>query len=60
MYACDFTCHSHLQVEFKWEKTIMILESAAEIARNEKKNAYQRAKTCQDELRDARRKLDDA
>ena len=50
----------HLQVEFKWEKIITILESAADIARSEKENAYQRAKSFQFELRNVRRKLVDA
>ena len=44
----------HLQVEFKWEKILMILESAADIAGIEKANAYKRAKTCQDNLREMR------
>ena len=44
----------HLQVEFKWEKILKILESAADIAGIEKANAYKRAKTCQDNLRQKR------
>ncbi len=44
----------HLQVEFKWEKNLKILESAANIARTEKANAYKHAKTCQDKLREKR------
>ena len=44
----------HLQVEFKWEKILKILESAADIAGIEKANAYKRAKTCQDNLREKR------
>ena len=44
----------HLQVEFKWEKILKILESAADIAGIEKANAYTRAKTCQDNLREKR------
>lgn len=44
----------HLQVEFKWEKILKILESAANIARTEKANAYKHAKTCQDKLREKR------
>ena len=44
----------HLQVEFKWEKNLKILESAADIAGIEKANAYKRAKTCQDNLREMR------
>ena len=40
----------HLQVEFKWEKILKILESAADIAGIEKTNAYKRAKTCQENL----------
>ena len=42
----------HVQVEFKWEKILKILEAAADIAGNEKANAYKRAKTCQDKLRE--------
>ena len=44
----------HLQVEFKWEKILKILESAADIAGIEKESAYKRAKTCQDNLREKR------
>ena len=44
----------HLQVEFKWEKILKILECAADIAGIEKANAYKRAKTCQDNLRELR------
>jgi hypothetical protein len=48
----------HLQVEFKWEKIVTILESAADIARSEKENAYRHAKISQDQLREVRRKLE--
>ena len=44
----------HLQVEFKWEKILKILESAADIAGIEKANAYKRAKTCEHHLRELR------
>ena len=44
----------HLQVEFKWDKILKILEAAADIAGIEKANAYKRAKTCQDNLREKR------
>ena len=44
----------HLMLEFTWEKILKILESAEDIAGNEKANAYKRAKTCQDNLRGLR------
>ena len=44
----------HLQVEFKWEKNVKILEAATDIARIEKANAYKRAKTCEVNLREKR------
>ena len=39
------------RVIFKWDKNLEILEAAVEIARVEKANASQLAKTCQDNLR---------
>ena len=39
-----------LQDLFKWDKNLKFLLAAADIARVEKANAYQRAKTCQDIL----------
>ena len=44
----------HLQVEFKWEKILKILESAADIAGIEKANAYKRANTCHGNLQEKR------
>ena len=44
----------YLQVEFKWEKIMKMLDSAADIAGIEKATAYKRAKTCQDNLREKR------
>ena len=48
----------HLQIEFKWEKIIAILEAAAEVARTNKAESYQNAKACQEQLREIRRKGD--
>ena len=45
----------HLQLEFKWEKVVAILESAADVARAEKANTYQDVRSCQDSLREIRR-----
>ena len=44
----------HLQVEFKWEKIVKILELAANIARTEKAYAYKRESTYQAKLREKR------
>lgn len=43
------------QVEFKWEKILKILESAADTVEIEKANNYERAKTCHDDLQEERR-----
>ena len=43
-----------MQIIFKWEKNLEILEAAVDIARVEKANAYQLAKTFQDKLRNMR------
>ena len=48
----------HLQVEFKWEKILAILEAAAGVARTNKADSYQNAKACQEQLREIRRKGD--
>ena len=40
----------HQQVEFKWDKIVKTLEFAANIARTEKENAYERARTGEDTL----------
>ena len=45
----------HKQVEFKWEKILQILESAADTVGIEKANAYKRAKTWHDNVREERR-----
>ena len=44
----------HLMLEITWEKILKILESAADIAGIEKANAYTRAKTYEDKLRELR------
>ena len=44
----------HLQDEFKWEKILKIVESAADVARTEKAKAYQEARACQNQLRATR------
>ena len=40
-----------MQAIFKWEKTLQILEAAVDIAKVEKANAYRRAKTSREKLR---------
>ena len=42
------------QIEFKWAKIMLILESAADTGEIQAANAYKRAKTCQDKLREER------
>ena len=44
----------HLLDEFKWEKILKIVESAADVARTEKAKAYQEARACQNQLRATR------
>ena len=43
------------QIEFKWAKIMLILESAADTGEIQAANAYKRMKTCQDKLREERR-----
>ena len=42
------------QIEFKWAKIMLILESAADTGEIQAANAYKRMKTCQDKLREER------
>ena len=44
----------HLLDEFKWEKILKIVESAADVARTEKAKAYQETRACQNQLRATR------
>ena len=42
----------YLQVEFKYERILSILESATRVARSEKAIAYEEATNCQEQLRE--------
>ena len=44
----------HLQVEFKWEKAVKILEAATEVARGKKATAYEYVRISEDRLRNIR------
>ena len=50
----------HLKMKCKWEKVIENLQSAIDAAQSKKKQHHQRAKACQDDLQDIRRKRDNA
>jgi hypothetical protein len=45
---------AYLQVEFKYERILSILESATRVARSEKAIAYEEAKNRQERLREIR------
>jgi len=50
---------AHLQREFKWEKVLSILESAADVARSEEANAYESAMDSRARLQEISDKGDD-